>query len=200
MPKEKRMTAVIDLTNQRFGRWSVLNRTANNKHGRPQWLCQCACGQQKIINGGSLKTGLSQSCGCLQKELITKRSINNKFSHRHGDATHKNRAPEYAAWSRMHNRCKNSNDRKYKDYGGRGITVCERWESYENFLIDMGRRPSPKHSLDRIDVNGNYEPSNCRWATAKEQVNNRRKIGMLVNFTTAELEAELIRRRDSCLL
>jgi hypothetical protein len=93
----------------------------------------------------------------------------------HGNRTHgMSRTPEYQAWGAMFTRCYNTSVPKYKHYGGRGIVVCDRWRSFEVFLADMGSRPSPKHSLDRIDVNGNYEPTNCRWATMVMQVNNKR--------------------------
>ena len=95
----------------------------------------------------------------------------------------------------MIERCYNPHNRNYVNYGARGIKVCDRWrESFENFLIDMGRRPSAQHSIDRIDVNGNYEPSNCRWATAKEQMNNQRKRARIEQFTDEEIRAELKRR------
>lgn len=91
----------------------------------------------------------------------------------HGDTTHTTKSKEYQAWIGMKSRCFNVNEKRYKNYGGRGITVCDRWrDSYQNFLTDMGRAPSPKHSIDRINVDGNYEPTNCRWASIKEQANN----------------------------
>jgi hypothetical protein len=106
-------------------------------------------------------------CGCVW-------CGSNPASTRHGDTSRTARTPEYVAWSNMRGRCLNLDHPKFKDYGGRGITVCEGWDSYENFLADMGRRPGPDLSLDRIDNDGNYEPGNCRWATKSEQQSNRR--------------------------
>ena len=112
----------------------------------------------------SLRGGVSLSCGCLQREIATT----------HGESRVGAYTPEYNAWSSMRRRCAARSGDKFRRYGARGITVCDRWrESFENFLADMGRKPTPKHSIDRVDNDGNYEPSNCRWATAKEQQRNR---------------------------
>ena len=126
------------------------------------WRCICECGNERILKGTVINKGIIKSCGCMQG--------------RWGRNCHGMRnTPEYNAWCAMRDRCYNSNYEFYRHYGGRGIAVCSRWRwSFENFFADMGKRPSPLHSLDRIRVNGNYTPKNCRWATKKEQGGNKR--------------------------
>lgn len=129
---------------------------------------KCDCGAEIVTHLASLKAGLTSSCGCWSAERATQRI-------KHGDARKEKAVPEYKTWSGMIERCENSNNHKYPIYGGRGINVCARWRNdYSAFLADMGRKPSPSHSIDRIDVDGDYEPDNCRWATAKVQANNTR--------------------------
>lgn len=118
--------------------------------------------------GGNLKSGNSSSCGCLRSEVTTTDSTT------HGHAANSRRSPEYQSWAAMRARVSATSGTRFKNYGLRGITCCGRWASFENFLADMGPRP-PDTSLDRIDNDGNYEPSNCRWATASQQVSNRRR-------------------------
>ena len=119
-----------------------------------------------------LRVGRTKSCGCLRSELG--RAMGVKTTLRHGEGSNGKETPEYRAWSNMLSRCNNANHRLFKHYGARGISVCAEWRTYENFIANMGRRPSDAHSLDRINNEGNYEPSNCRWATSTEQNNNRR--------------------------
>lgn len=164
-----------DLTGQKFGRWIVLRRGPNNTLKHPAWECQCDCGTTKYVIGSVLVSGRSKSCGCYRIERGREHGAT--INLRHGEASQDGRGhkmtPTYAAWSQMKSRCNNPKHSNYKRYGGRGIRVCERWsESYETFLEDVGERPSPKHTLDRKDNDGNYEPGNVRWATAMEQNRN----------------------------
>lgn len=162
------MGNVIDLTGSRFGRLVVLERDGSLR-GEAAWLCQCDCGRQKTTRGFSLRNGDTTSCGCVQRERT---SAANKV---HGRRQYVPGTPKtYASWVAMRRRCTEPGNNRYHMYGGRGITVCERWaNSFENFLADMGERPDGM-TLDRIDVNGNYEQANCKWSTATEQARNRR--------------------------
>ena len=153
----------IDLTGQRFGRWTVLRYAYTTRQSC--WEVQCDCGTISIRGIAVLRNGSSRSCGCWRKELWSQAVT------KHGGTY----TPEFRIWQHMKDRCHNPNNTGYQNYGARGISVDERWRhNFENFLADLGRRPSAKHSLDRIDNDGNYEPGNCRWATHKEQKRNRR--------------------------
>lgn len=154
----------------RFGRLLVKS-LGLKRSGFAVALCQCDCGKVSFPTVYQLIRNdyPTVSCGCLQKERASKIATSLRT---HGLTN----SPEYRAWRAMKSRCYNSRVKYYRHYGGRGITVCDRWlNSFEAFLEDMGSRPAPSMSLDRIDVNGNYEPSNCRWATPKQQSNNQRK-------------------------
>jgi hypothetical protein len=134
-----------------------------NNRIRRKLLCLCDCGNQKVISLDSLRTNHTISCGCVNKE------INSKLKTTHGLY----KTEGYYSWYNMKQRCTNPNRKCYKDYGGRGIKVCDRWDSFENFIKDMGERPKG-YSIDRINSDGNYEPSNCRWADRDTQIKNRK--------------------------
>jgi hypothetical protein len=158
MPK----AVLKDMGGQKFGRLTVISRAAD-RNGRVQWTCICECGKEVVAGGSNLRQGKTQSCGCLV------RYDQNKT---HGMTN----SPEYGVWSKMRRRCSDPAESSYPYYGGRGIRVCDRWQGkdgFANFLGDMGRRPSVKHQIDRIDSDGNYEPANCRWATKTENIRNR---------------------------
>lgn len=162
----------MELEGMRFGNLIVLCR-AENIRGKSAWLCNCDCGLQKSVIGQNLVKGKTRSCGCLQKSEQSARITKSNTVHGHNKAGRGNQSPTWTSWSSMKKRCNMKSHISYPNYGGRGISVCERWDVFENFLADMGERPSGK-TLDRKDVNGNYTPENCRWATLSEQQKNKR--------------------------
>ena len=158
----------IDHKGKRYGRLVVLDRESNiyNRHG-VKWTCQCDCGQTISAYGHHLTQGGTQSCGCLSTE--NRKTIIAQQNTKHGMYG----TPEYVTWVSMKTRCNNENHEWYHRYGGRGITVCKRWEeSFENFYADMGPKPGPEYSIERDNNDIGYEPGNCRWATQSEQRSN----------------------------
>lgn len=159
----------LDIVGQKFGKLTVIKRVENSIHNTSVFLCLCDCGTEKKILSRSLVSGKTVSCGCYGKSIIYNKSLV------HGQSKRKNKTKEYMAWMNMKNRCYDVKNNHYKSYGGRGIIVCDSWlESFNNFFFDMGIKPSPKHSLDRIDVNGSYCKENCKWSTNEEQARNKR--------------------------
>ena len=167
------MTQLADLTGQKFGRLTVLERSLpNHPTGGVCWKCQCDCGNVVTVIANNLKNR-STSCGCWKKEIAGKAMLGKPSPFRSHGLTG---TPEYNIWNGMKQRCSNENDSRWHRYGGRGITICARWlgdDGFTNFLSDMGMRPSADHSIDRRNNDGNYEPSNCYWGTDIEQANNK---------------------------
>jgi hypothetical protein len=158
---------------QRYGRLVALTFVGRSSRGIGRWRFRCDCGKKCALWTNNVRNGHTRSCGCWRRE----RSVQIGRQ----TATHRMTGLiEHRAWTQLRNRCQNSRNKDYKEYGGRGIKVCKRWEKFENFYADMGPRPSVKHSLDRHpDNDGDYKPSNCRWATKKQQRRNQRRSKMV---------------------
>ena len=155
----------------RFGGWVVV-AFSHKKRSGPYYLCKCDCGTERIVFRGNLKSGKTRSCGCLVSTHIAE----NATKHGHAKTSSHPASPTYSSWSSMLTRCYNEKSKTYKNYGGRGISVCERWHTFLNFLDDMGEKPEKGMSIERINNDGNYEKSNCKWATTKEQNRNKRSV------------------------
>lgn len=156
----------IDLLGNKFGRLTPMYSYYNQTAQKTYWFCNCDCGNTTRVGSWDLRNRIVVSCGCYMREIKTT----------HGNSKIGVITPEYRAWANMKDRCDNPNNKSYKDYGGIGVTYCERWAKFENFISDVGLRPSHRHSLDRYpNPDGNYEPINFRWATQKQQNRNKRK-------------------------
>lgn len=166
------MTKFIDLTGRKFGRWTVIKRAENTKNGSVQWLCKCECGTERIHTTGYLNSGMTKSCGCYKKEIHTKHGFTK---------CGKNTERLYHIWCCMRQRCLNPNNKRYINYGGRGVTICKDWDNYAVFrdwALNNGYEDGL--TIERINVDGNYEPLNCTWITnAKQQTNTTRSVKYL---------------------
>lgn len=162
MPKSYR------LEGQRFGYLEVMGLSDQRKWKQLTWECKCVCGNLTLVESRKLRTGHTKSCGCKKGEMSAAANIT------HGMSGGSNKAAEYRIWGEMIQRCTNPKSNRYYTHGGRGIKVCERWRKFENFLEDMGLRPEKGLSLERRNNDGDYEPSNCFWATKKQQARNKR--------------------------
>ena len=158
------MSAFVDMTGMKYGLLTALRPVGSDRQANIVWECRCDCGSIIIVNGSSIRQGNTKSCGCFKRSHLIKMCTT------HGRCNH----PSFKTWKGMFDRCNNPNIPGYKNYGGRGIKVCKRWENIENFIADMGKKPSARHSIDRIDNDGDYMPENCRWATWETQQRNKR--------------------------
>lgn len=163
------MRSKTDIKGERFGRLVVV-KYVGKVENRLSWECLCDCGNTKTVFANNLRVGHTTSCGCRQRELASKRQTT------HGATG----TPEFEAWCSIHKRCNNPSNRAFASYGGRGISVCSRWSSFDNFLFDMGNKPTSLHSIDRINNDLGYAPDNCRWATYTTQNRNKRSNRILI--------------------
>lgn len=190
----------MDLTGQVYGRLTVVRQGDTGADGDVRWECLCLCGAIKTVRARNLRDRKypTRSCGCLRSDVSSE--LMSKVQHLAWEKARTGRTPRhplYNTWASMKQRCQNPNDKRYPQYGERGIRVCDRWQSFGPFLSDMGERPQGM-SLDRIDGDGDYEPSNCRWATAREQAANKTTVTEL-RREVAELRAQVAKLTENAL-
>lgn len=181
MEVKRRNRAIHDHTGEKFGRLTAVRLVERRDSRNHLWEWSCECGVVVVVGIRSVVKGASRSCGCLRSEMLSARNEKHGMSKLH--------KREYRTWKDMRSRCNNPNNKDFSNYGGRGISVCERWNDFSAFLLDMGCRPEGM-TIDRIDVDGNYEPKNCRWATQKTQANNKRNNRILDNGKTLSQNCE----------
>lgn len=186
------MAKLVDLTGKRIGRLTVISRAFNDSNGKPAWNCVCDCGTECVKSSSALIGGFTKSCGCWRKEYSAAQHT------KHNGCKRGQRDRLYSVWNMMKQRCGNPNNDAYEHYGGRGISVCDEWkndyETFRSWAIENGYDPhSDRHhscTIDRIDVNGNYEPNNCRWVSAEIQANNSRRNHTIDAFGRTQTLAE----------
>lgn len=152
---------VVRLNGQRFGLLTVIER-AGSAEGFALWKCRCDCGREIIVAGNKLRAGRKNCCPSAEHKSARRISLTVEYK------------SEYQSWRKMRDRCNDPNHKAYLNYGGRGITVCDRWKVFRDFMLDMGRKPHPRYTIEREDVNGNYEPANCKWIARADQGRNKR--------------------------
>ena len=171
----------IDLTGQVFGRLTVVDKAPNPEHKQTRWNCLCECGNASVVNSGDLRTGNTRSCGCYKLDTLIERASTHSMS----------KTIIYGRWVNMRARCSNVSNKRYDDYGGRGISVCDRWRnSFQNFYDDMGDPPTPEHSIERQDNDKGYTPCNCYWADRLAQANNKRNNRLLTHLGRTQTSAQ----------
>ena len=167
---------IDNIAGKKFNKLTAISFDSVSNSGNHKWLFSCECGNKKVILKSHAKSGHTKSCGCYNSDLTIKRNT------KHNNCKRIGRSKAYSTWSSIKKRCYNFNQSNYERYGARGIKVCDKWvESFENFLEDMGEPPTAEHSIDRINNNGDYEPSNCKWSSVEEQANNKRN-SIIITF------------------